>query len=876
VGRCFEKIPEIKNGNINSFTMDTRREFIKKSMLLSAAAGLSGTVPASIQRALMINPEPGSSYLDAEHVVILMQENRSFDHCFGALRGVRGFNDPRAITLPDKNLVWLQSNAKGETYAPFRFNIHDTKITWMGSVPHSRPSQVDADNRGKYDQWLNAKRPGNKKYADMPMTLGHYVREDLPFNYAMAEAFTVCDQNFCSVMSSTWPNRFYFWSGTIRNEKTGDTKAFINNDVPWGTGNWKTFPQRLEENDISWKVYQNDITSGGGFEGDERAWLGNFGCNPLEFLTQFNVKFSPRYVESLKNLSESLPGAIAELEKKCNAMERSDAGYEKLQKEISKKKEVLKDTNEQLVKWSRENFEKLSQQQKNIYEKAFTTNEGDPDYHNLTTLNYEDNGVKRELSVPKGDYLYQFRKDVDSGNLPTVSWLVPSQNFSDHPSAPWYGVWLTSEILDILTKNPEVWKKTIFILTYDENDGYFDHIPPFVAPDPKDPKTGKCSAGVNTSGVEFIHREQEISEGISNKNARTGPIGLGFRVPMIVASPWSRGGKVCSQVFDHTSTLQFLEDFLNKKYNKNIKEANLSEWRRTVCGDLTSAFSVYEKDKKENLPFLKRDPLVEKIYNAKFKKEPSNFKKLTAAEIAKINKQGSASGLMSQQEKGIAPANPLPYELYADGRLSDDKTTFQINLQAQNKIFGDRAAGSPFNVYAPGKYLSIESESGGPKVFEPVRTWHYAVKAGDALQEEWPLSNFEYANYHLRVYGPNGFFREFQGNANDPDISIECGYQSSRLSKKSLTGNIELKVTNPDAGQALDVKITDNAYKQKPVFKKISTGEEIIVLNLKPSYGWYDFSIAVKGNPYFSRRFAGRVETGKETFTDPFMGRMIV
>jgi phospholipase C len=276
------------------------------------------------------------------------------------------------------------------------------------------------------------------------------------------------------------------------------------------------------------------------------------------------------------------------------------------------------------------------------------------------------------------------------------------------------------------------------------------------------------------------------------------------------------------------------------------------------------------------MPFLKRDQLVEKIYNAKFKKEPANFKKLTAAEIAKINKQGSASGLMSQQEKGIAPANALPYELYADGRLSDDKTKFEINLQAQNKIFGDRAAGSPFNVYAPGKYLSIASENGAPKVFEPVRTWHYAVKAGDELQEEWPLNNFENSNYHLRVYGPNGFLREFQGTKNDPDISIECGYQSSRLSKKTLTGNIELKISNLNAGKPLDIKITDNAYKQNPVYKKINTGEEIIVLNLKPSYGWYDFSIAVKGNPYFSRRFAGRVETGKETFTDPFMGRMIV
>ncbi len=171
--------------------MDTRREFLKKAALLSGAAGISNALPDSIQRALSINPETGSSYLDAEHVVILMQENRSFDHCFGALRGVRGFNDPRAITLPDKNLVWLQTNKAGETYVPFRFDIHDTKITWMGSVPHSRSSKVDADNLGKYDQWLNAKRPANKGYADMPLTLGHYTREDLPFNYAMADAFTV-------------------------------------------------------------------------------------------------------------------------------------------------------------------------------------------------------------------------------------------------------------------------------------------------------------------------------------------------------------------------------------------------------------------------------------------------------------------------------------------------------------------------------------------------------------------------------------------------------------------------------------------------------------------------------------------------------------
>ena len=855
--------------------MDTRREFLKKSMLLSVAAGLSNAVPASIQRASAINPDPGSTYLDAEHVVILTQENRSFDHCFGTLRGVRGFNDPRAISLPNKNLVWLQTNKSGETYAPFHFDIHNSKITWMGSTPHSRASQVDADNRGKYDKWLDAKKTGNKTYADIPLTLGHYRREDLPFNYAMADAFTVCDQNFCSAMTSTWPNRLFLWSGTVRGENSGEAKAYMKNEIPYGEGHWKTFPERLEENDISWKVYQNDISAGGGFTGEERAWLSNFGCNPLEFLSQYNVRFSSRYTQSLQNRAETLPAEIADLETKLNSIKASDKGYEKLQKEIAKKKEVLSDTQEQIKKWSKENFEKLSDQQKNIYRRAFTTNEGDPDYHSLTTLRYESNGENRELAIPKGDVLHQFRKDVDSGNLPTVSWLVPPQNFSDHPSAPWYGTWLTSEILDILTKNPEVWKKTIFILNYDENDGYYDHIPPFVAPDPEDPATGKCSPGINRSGVEFLHREKEMSYGIPKKEARTGPVGLGFRVPMIIASPWSRGGKVCSEVFDHASTLQFLEEFLNKKFNKDIQETNISEWRRTVCGNLTSAFTVYDA-KNEKLPFLSRDPFLEKIYDSKFKKEPSNFRKLNDEEIQQINRNPAASPLMPRQEPGTKPATPLPYQLYADGRLSDDKKSFVVKMQAKNEVFGEQSSGAPFNVYAPGEFLSRESEKKNEKVFEPVRTWHYAVRAGDSLTEEWPVDAFKNREYHLRIYGPNGFFREFAGNAMDPGLVIECEYQRSRLLKNKLTGNIELNIKNLDNGNGYTLEITDHAYKNKALTKKIAPfSEEIVVLNLTKSFGWYDFSVGIQGNPAFTKRYAGRVETGKESISDPFMGRRI-
>src|SRR5262245_54727200 len=128
--------------------MPTRRQFLRDAALLSGAAGALGGIPAAIQRALAIEPDRGSSVLDAEHVVILMQENRSFDHAFGTLQGVRGFNDPRAVRLPDGNPVWVQANAAGERYVPFRHDIRETKATWMGSLPHGWPDQVDAANGG--------------------------------------------------------------------------------------------------------------------------------------------------------------------------------------------------------------------------------------------------------------------------------------------------------------------------------------------------------------------------------------------------------------------------------------------------------------------------------------------------------------------------------------------------------------------------------------------------------------------------------------------------------------------------------------------------------------------------------------------------------
>ncbi|WP_333820631.1 phosphocholine-specific phospholipase C [Ohtaekwangia sp.] len=835
--------------------MDSRREFLKKAAMLSGAAGLSSALPPSIQRALAINPAVGSTFLDAEHVVILMQENRSFDHCYGSLQGVRGFNDPRAIRLPNKNKVWLQTNENGETFAPFRLNIKDTKATWMGSLPHSWADQVDARNGGLHNQWLLAKKSGHPDYTNMPLTLGYYNREDLPFYYSLADAFTVCDQNFCSSLTGTTPNRLYLWTGTIRDEQNAGAQARVRNaetdyDVP---AHWKTFPERLEDNGISWKIYQNEISIGVGFNGEEDAWLANFTDNPIEWFTQYNVRFLPAYMKFLPTKIMLLTENIKELEAKIASLPTGSDELTKARKELTQRKGWLLTTIEEQKVWTPDNYAKLSQRDKNLHEKAFTTNVNDPDYHSLASLTYQDGPQTREVKIPKGDILYQFRDDVKHGKLPTVSWLVAPENFSDHPGAPWYGAWYVSEAMDILTSNPEVWKKTIFILCYDENDGYYDHIPPFVPPHPAKPDSGFVSKGIDT-GVEYVMMEQDLKRQ-PKEEARESSIGLGYRVPLVIASPWSRGGVVNSQVFDHTSILQFLEKFLSHKTGKKIEETNISSWRRTICGDLTSVFKPYSGETISLPVFLEKEAVIESIHKAKFRKDPSGYKALTAEEIATINQKPHDSIHMPQQEKGMRASNALPYELYSHGQLSADKRSFQIQLEARNEIFGKRAAGSPFHVYSNNSLKKPRS---------------YAVRAGDRLADAWLLDDFADHQYHVSVYGPNGFFREFTGNGNDPMVDVFCGYEKKG---KTPTGNIELKVANRGS-KAYTVEIHHHAYDGRHQSKSVMVkGHVVFILDTTSSHNWYDFSVTIKDISNFAKRFAGRVETGKDGYTDPAIGQ---
>lgn len=820
--------------------METRKEFIKKAALLAGGIGMLGKLPASIQKALTINPAVGSTFLDAEHVVVLMQENRSFDHSYGTLPGVRGFNDPRAIKLPDGKPVWWQTSPAGESYGPFRLDIKNTKSTWMGFLPHDWADQVDARNHGLYDRWLEVKESRN--YPGMPLTMGYYNRLDIPFYYALADAFTVCDQHFCSSLTGTFPNRLFLMRGINRETKNPPSQALVLNQdtyVIHGT----TFPERLQDQGISWKVYQNELWLPTGLNGNQVAWLSNFMCNMLERFPQFNSSCAPSSRAYLEKMVTELPGQIRTLEEK--ALIDNDPA---ITKSIAQQKTRLKTILEQYERSTEAYWNSLSEREKDIHRRAFCTNISDPHYRELETITYGQGDERQTVEVPKGDIFHQFREDVKNGNLPTVSWLVAPERFSDHPVSPWYGAWYVSEAIDILTQNPEVWKKTIFILTYDENDGYFDHVPPFVAPDPKNPQTGRTSESIDPA-ADFVDFEMDKKTKPADR-ARHSPVGLGYRVPMVIASPWSRGGCVCSQVYDHTSVLQFLETFLSQKTGKKIEQPEISSWRRAVCGDLTAAFQPYNGEKIK-IPFPDRNEFVEEIHRTRLNELPAGFTKLSDEETRAV-REGSYGSLLPAQEKGQRRSAPLPYQLYADGALNKEQGQLQIRLAAGNEFFGARSAGSPFIVYThPGtKQMSVRN---------------YAVAAGEHLTESWTIED----RYHLRIDGPNGFMRELRGKKGDPSVEITVGYPSKG---GMAEGSVEVKLVNPS--DRLSILIKDNAYGQATKKKIVRPGRSTsFVIDTQAGFGWYDFSVLIEGVPDFERRCAGRVETGQWGYTDPVIGK---
>lgn len=827
--QCDERLPpasariwEDSSSLTSDDSMQTRRDFIQRAGLLTGAAFVRGSLPDSIARALAIDPPAGTTFRDAEHVVILMQENRSFDHSLGALQGVRGFRDPRAHVQPNGRPVWFQTDAKGDTYAPFRLDMNATNATWIGGLPHSWSDQIEARAEGRYDRWLIAKH--NRELPSF--ALGHYARADIPFYYAFADAFTVCDQAFCSSLTGTTANRLYLWSGTIRGDAQ-DPARVLNSDTDYDhEASWTTYPERLEDAGVSWRVYQNEISLPSGLSSEEDSWLANFTDNPLEWFTQYNVRFAKSHRAFIPKFIAEAPALI---EQKARALEATDLTAEardKLQKELNALRTNLATARVERTKYTDDAWRALSARAMALHEKAFTTNVSDPSFRSLTTLKYDDKGTERQINVPRGDVLHQFRRDVERGQLPAVSWIIGPQNFSDHPSSAWFGAWYVSEALDILTKNPDVWKKTIFILCYDENDGYFDHVPPFVAPHPSRPETGRVSAGIDTS-VEW-----------SNAHDAESSIGLGYRVPMVIASPWSRGGAVNSQVFDHTSMLRFLETWLAAK-GKTVKETNISDWRRVVCGDLTSAFRPYSGEEITLPQPLNRDGTIEKIHTARFRGRPYGGAPLTSDAIAAID-VGAA------QEAGTRPSCPLPYELVVNGEIRDG--TLTLSLSARRDALGATAQGAAFNVYSYSTPGQLTARS-------------YAVRAGDTISDTIPFA----PGSRVRVDGPNGFMREFTAESRDPDLFVTADHADGR----STSGILELRVSNRGR-VARDIEIRDNSYGSPVRRSNVRSGAQWSVsIDTAATHGWYDVTVVTRGESY---RYAGRIETGKWSVTDPAMG----
>jgi phospholipase C len=457
----------------------TRRELLKfgaaTAVVQLASLSLHGCGGGSIGfPTVPPNPLACSKLSDIEHVVILLQENRSFDHYFGSYRGVRGFSDPSmAFQQPDPANTM---NSPVGRLLPFHLDTSTTNAACTHDITHDWVPQHQSWDNGAMDGFVTSRLPTNPN--DAVLSMGYYTRADIPYYYALADGFTICDNYFCSVMGPTDPNRLYSIAASLDpdGQNGGPVLQTIvtNRSDFYGRLTYTTMPEQLQARGISWKVYSSP---------DETVLGGILSDNVLSYFKNFQD-----------------PASV-------------------------------------------------------LHQKAFGP-----------------------------QFPVDFLADLATGNLPQVSWLVGSVITSDHPPSPSiFGENILSLIFSALTANPALWAKTLLLVTYDENGGFFDHVPPVTAPP-------------GTPG-EYVTAPAVPDPTAIGSPAISGPIGLGFRVPMLILSPFSRGGFVSSDLFDHTSVLRFLET----RFGAEVP--NLSAWRRAAVGDLTSALNFKKPDQSiPNLP----------------------------------------------------------------------------------------------------------------------------------------------------------------------------------------------------------------------------------------------------------------------------------
>jgi phospholipase C len=457
----------------------TRRNVSRRELLKLGAAGAAAELGALVldgcggMSKLLPTPSVCSKVTDIDHVVIIIQENRSFDHYFGSYRGVRGFSDQSAaFQQPDPA---NSANAPAGVLLPFHLESSRTNAACTHDITHDWVSQHQSWSNGAMNGFVTSRLPTNPN--DATLTMGYYNRADVPYYYAVADAFTICDNYFCSVIGPTDPNRLYTMAASIDPDgKNGGPllQTLIANRASfYGRLTYTTMPEQLQARGISWKIYSSPDA------------------------TVLNGILSNNVLSYFKNFQD--PGSV-------------------------------------------------------LHHNAF---------------------------VPQ--FPADFLSDALAGNLPQVSWLIVPVVASDHPPSPsLFGENMLSTVVSALMTNSAQWAKTVLFATYDENGGFFDHIPPVTAP-------------AGTPG-EYITAPAVPDATVVGNPAVSGPIGLGFRVPMLVISPFSRGGFVSSDLFDHTSVLRFLET----RFGAEVP--NLSAWRRATVGDLTGALNFTAPD--QSIPTL--------------------------------------------------------------------------------------------------------------------------------------------------------------------------------------------------------------------------------------------------------------------------------
>lgn len=708
-------------------TVTSRRDFLLNTTRLAATAAGATLVPPSIAKAYSIAAQGTSGTLnDVQHIVILMQENRSFDHYFGSLRAVRGFGDPRPFLMPSGYPVWYQPSD-----ASFVLPFHPTPPAgskqanadiYYDGMAHDWGSTHAAWNNGTYDGWARAKSAG---------TMAHFDEGDLPFYHALGKLFTVCDSYHCSMLGPTDPNRLYLWTGCCGNVPL--SRPHIDNDT--SGYNWTTFPERLNAAGVSWKVYQDKgqgLDSNAGVGEYERGtttdlwWNGNYGDNALLNFRQY------------KNINPNTP----------------------------------------------------------LY----------PAY-NGTQIDAQ--GRSRPYDY---DLFKNLRDDVANGALPSVSWVVAPFAYCEHPSwASSGGEWYVSNVLDALTSNPDVFARTVLLIMYDENDGYFDHVPP---PVPPTPATGLS----NVSTVAEFYNNGLATDGTAPGDV---PYGLGPRVPLVVVSPWSKGGKVNSQVFDHTSVIRFIEARFGTQ-----QESNISPWRRAVCGDLTSAFDFGSPDASPAAVFLAASNM-----------NPS------AGSVALA--PPTMQSLPSQPSEP-RPACLLPYRFSIKGSVARQPMKLSLGI-----------------VNAGAAAVTIVASS--PNLPTPRR---YTVAGQSVVQDDIALSAS--GDYDVSAYGPNGSLHEFRGNigANgNAGALCEVGW-----SLGPTAASVTIHLDNTRDSQAHVFQLTDNAYGKNAYAEVAVAAGAAQDIQWTTFSGWHDIAIRLKDDANFLRRLAGCPQQPQAPSTDPAIG----